>query len=85
MRLATPRCPNEPYSFTTFLTVSESAKLLVAIGGFHADAHDDRALAVVLGQVLLEVVRLDGAALRHVLGVEVQDHPAVSPRPVVAY
>ena len=51
------------------------AELFVAIGGIHADADDDGVLLLVLRQVLLEVVGFDGAALRHVLRVEVQHHP----------
>src|ERR1039457_3757046 len=51
------------------------AELLVAIGGIHADADDDGVLLLVLRQVLLKVVRFNGAALRHVFRVEVQHHP----------
>src|SRR5579863_496510 len=51
------------------------AELLVAIGRVDADAEDDGVVGVILGLVALEVVRLDGAALGHVLGVEVEHDP----------
>ena len=41
----------------------------------HAHAQDDGILGLKLGQVVLEVVGLDGAAGGHVLGIEVEHHP----------
>jgi hypothetical protein len=51
------------------------APRLVAFDGVEADAEYDRVQGVVLGHVTLEVVGLDGAACRLVLGVEVEDDP----------
>jgi hypothetical protein len=48
---------------------------LVAFDGVEADAEDDRVGGVILGDVALEVVSLDGAAGGLVLGVEVEDDP----------
>jgi hypothetical protein len=47
----------------------------VALDGIEADAEDDGVEGVVLIEVTLEVVGLDGATLGLVLGVEVEDDP----------
>ena len=51
------------------------AEGLVALDGVERDAEDDGVQSVVLGQVALEVVSLNGAAGGHVLGIEVEDDP----------
>jgi hypothetical protein len=51
------------------------AELLVAVGRVDADADDDRVLGLELRKVALEVMRLDRAALGHVLGIEVEHDP----------
>ena len=54
------------------------AERLVALDRIERDAEDDRAERVVLGQITLEVMRLDGAALSEILGIEVQNDPFAS-------
>ncbi len=51
------------------------AELLVAVGRVHAHAQNHGVLGLELGQIVLEVVGLDGAARGHVLGIEVEHHP----------
>ena len=51
------------------------AELLMRIGGVGADAQDGGLFGLILSQVALEIVGFDGAALSHVLRVEIQDHP----------
>src|SRR5579864_3679462 len=41
----------------------------------YADAQDDGFLGVVLRQIPLESMGLDGAALRHVFGIEIENYP----------
>src|SRR5262249_30056112 len=43
--------------------------------GVHADAEDDRVGGFVLGEVPLEVVRLERAAAGEILRIEVEDDP----------
>src|ERR1017187_672865 len=54
------------------------AELFVTVRGVHAHADDDRVLLLVLRKVLLEIVRFDGAALGHVLRVEIEHGPFAS-------
>ncbi len=51
------------------------AELLVAVDRVNADAQDHGILGIELRQRVLELVRLNGAAGGHVLGIEVEDHP----------
>jgi len=51
------------------------AELLVRIDIIGADAYDGGFLRRVLIQIALEVVGFDGAALRHVFRIKVEDHP----------
>jgi hypothetical protein len=51
------------------------AELLVAVDRVHAHAEDHGVLGLELRQRVLKLVRLDGAAARHVLGIEVEHDP----------
>jgi len=50
-------------------------EFLVTAGRVDTDAHDYGTQFLILVHVLLKIVRFNGAAGGHVLGIEVKDHP----------